>query len=355
MEIEVVKDTITYNGDFEGSTKIEVEEGMGLIMLSDVIPTLEDWSKGYIVTSSDGYEWDEWEGMSQEEILENLQYIMDDMGCLALGDGMIFVIPTDNFDLMGMITIPKAGIYTMYEGGFVAITSIHIKEYEGFNSVTEINTPIDLKYLPKSHQYGQDTFVYTHYQKELTWDGSTVGLEFVEYNGEKWYKVFSDPIAIGNISSIGYMAWGGTNNNGYYTAQFEHIYNGSFSFANNYIMSIVYDCTINNIRFSQGLYFKLDSNGECCRLIRSPKGFYSGTIVTSKPIDEAYIPDSVATQAQLDMLTEYVFRNSNNSGGSGIDTDTVQTMINKSLNNSDTTTMQTMINNAIFGAMEERY
>lgn len=338
-ETKVVKDTVIFDGSFEGKTYVEVMDGQGLLKLSDVVPTAEELAHGFIMTTFEGDVLDYSQEGTYEELLANIQEMQNEYNGMIMFEGF-YVFPTDNFDFMGMVIVPEAGLYTvgMPEMNISYLTSLQIINFERFTGEIAVDTPIELKYLPKSHWFGQDSLIYTRINK-IEFPSNTDNLHCVEYDGCMWYQVSEEYIRESYLRS-GYIAYGNVPNSDMLVNEYQCNYadgQGSYLIcAGGYIMSLYNNITLDNATFNEGTYFKVDASGNKVTRIEGLTGLYSANVITPMPINKAYLPYDIATTEQIDKLAIYVF---GKSGGSGTDTGVVQTMIN----------------NAIYGAMEASY
>jgi hypothetical protein len=137
-ETTVKGDTLTWDGNTEGKTTLEVSEiSCVFVKISDAIPALSDCKNGMVVQTADGAE----TTYSAEEI----DGLYNEIGVVGNQLGT-YVIPSDGFVLMEAFTLPESGVWVVYVENAPYVTSITIPGYNGFETTTI--QPIDAKYLP---------------------------------------------------------------------------------------------------------------------------------------------------------------------------------------------------------------
>lgn len=132
------------------------------------------------------------------ELQEGIQY--KDDGYINIGLSLI-VVPHNDYTISeeaGDITYPYAGIYYMKIGDAPVPTkvSLIIPGYTGFPTTK----PMDVKYLPESHQFGD----FPTGGDTLTWDGNTDGLESVDLTeslGFVYYKISDSTLTMNDFTN----------------------------------------------------------------------------------------------------------------------------------------------------------
>ena len=134
-----------------------------------------------------------------EDILDNPVYSSTDkLKAWSTGRDRVFgfIVLEDNYNYMGAITFPKKGMYISLDGVLNATISA-----EGYEFKEGSIKPLDTKYLPKSHQFGETTTT----SDTLTWDGDTEG----RYNVSGMFYKVSDAMPtladLLNGGTISYM------------------------------------------------------------------------------------------------------------------------------------------------------
>ena len=139
-------DTLTWNGNIAGLDNVE---GV-YYKVSDIVPTIEDFVNGGVITVSDG----------RSMNVVNKDVRQDGTNILIAPGGNMPVAVIATSDANGFST----GLYLMSMEGMY-VSSFTINGYNGFE--TKVVKPIDNKYLEPFETVGGDT---------LTWDGNTEGL-----------------------------------------------------------------------------------------------------------------------------------------------------------------------------------
>ena len=190
-EKTVMGDTLTWDGNTEGRTKVFVDEYQDFVYVSDNIPTIEDLQNAVTMVSKCGDRTETWK-LEPDWIVDHDDYIDVDGTFITKMDNVTVSVFEGNRE----VTLPKAGIYFWWvHGDGEWLESLTINGYNGFPR-TEI-TPLPNKYLDIVETVGNgDT---------LTWDGSTDGLLVIRDTDDRTYAKVSDilpndPSVIKNIS-----------------------------------------------------------------------------------------------------------------------------------------------------------
>ena len=133
----VYGDTLTWDGNMEGKTTVEValDDGMlYLVKVSDVVPTIDDLSNGVTATVS---------GMGSMEI--PAEETMTGDGYINAGNAM-FVVSTPNTTVEEIgLTFAETGTYFMSQDGMY-ISELTINGYTGLEATETVKIPA--KYMP---------------------------------------------------------------------------------------------------------------------------------------------------------------------------------------------------------------
>lgn len=181
-EKTVMGDTLTWDGDISGKPVVSLDRGDGVIMtfckLSEAVPTIEDLSNGISATVA---------GMGTNEITPEM---------ITTGNGYIFanmlVIISEPNSVVGEVgaTFAETGTYLMQQSlgeQTMYVTALTINNYTGFER-TEVK-PLDIKYLPESHQFGETTVTTeTALFEEFKCDGQVSGW-YSEHNFPDDFKL----------------------------------------------------------------------------------------------------------------------------------------------------------------------
>lgn len=142
--VEVYGDTLTWDGNTEGLTCVDVWVG-GLYLISDCVPTQAECSGNVWV------EYDKSGEIMEGHIARLGEDFLED-GFLADQNYGIFIVPNDNYtsSVLG-VTFPKKGTYfssLASDGESLRTISFTIEGYTDFKTVTTIVRKLDEKYLP---------------------------------------------------------------------------------------------------------------------------------------------------------------------------------------------------------------
>lgn len=164
---EVGGDTLTWDGNTDG----HVTFVDSYVHVSDAVPTMDDFSNGFVWRNADG----------ETEITADS--ISDNGGMLMCE--YVMVVPYDNFALEGApIAFEKKGIYLVIEFGEQSIT---IPDYNGFETTTI--KPLDQKFLPESviTKEKLDAQIY-----EMLDAGEFLTIKSSTENSTKWFMLTVD-------------------------------------------------------------------------------------------------------------------------------------------------------------------
>lgn len=299
----VVGDTLTWDGNTEGL----VSDDIGMFYkVSDIVLTDEQIKLGFMATSTGqtspaiGTGWDS--GVAAGYITEDV----------VVAEVISFV-RKPNVSIKG-ITFPETGIYFMamqQEEGGIYVKSFTIPGYTGFKTTTTTLKPIDTKYLPEHLQFGEEKAF-----EPIVWDGNTEGLEsyadavpYVYYNIGDYVALFDPRNAVHSITVKTVMHDGteteqtvvvpndgtgfneGTNpGHGYSIGDSMLIFSdGEFALSNTQIVP-------------KGIWLAYIQNGNVCTIFVSAVNPAS----TVKPLDEKYIPDTIARVSDIPTVEDFI-------------------------------------------------
>ncbi len=269
-------DTLTWDGNTEGLLA-PPELGSVYFKFSDAVPSLEEVKKGAVITTSDG----------KTTNFDESQLI--DLGH-AYGYEGVLIFPTAD------LTVP--GVY-LFNTGSVYVTSLTIPGYTGFETTTTVVKPIETKYLPEHLQFGEEKAF-----EPIVWDGNTEGLETF-YDGS--YVKIASYVSITDPSQV----------ENFILKLFDE--NGNVAREDNYAGSQCVEVMEHGWAVAGGEY-ALASDGQLSMNgIDVPEGVWganfpalglgsSETITilpstTVKPLNEKYIPDSIARVSDIPAST----------------------------------------------------
>lgn len=288
---KVCGDTLTWDGNTEGLVTLTSTEILGcFVKISDAVPTISDCENGMFVKTADGAE----KAYTADEMNE----IYNTIGVVGSQLG-VYVIPIAGFVLLDTFTFPEAGVWVAYMDNMPYPTTITIPGYTGFVSEQTVVTPIPTEYLPEHLQFGEvageggDTF---------TWDGSTEGLEFEDFDGYILYRVSEAIVTADDIKNGMTVTFRG-NALEYSQDDFqEQIADMGYLNSDEGFYFIPGD----NFSIEEGVTFHkagiyhtgYPANfGATTITIPGYTGFGGGTTIV--PLDEKYIPDTIARVSDI--------------------------------------------------------
>lgn len=142
-------DTLYWDGNTGGLVSVEIPGADGglMVKISDATPTVADMPNGVTEVFSNGTQ--------TTRTQEMIQSAVEQMGVVS-GEGF-WVFPEDNYSFMGMMIIPKAGLYVSRMEGAPYHTSLTIPGYTGF----PVTKKMEEKYLPGAViLYEDGTYLY---------------------------------------------------------------------------------------------------------------------------------------------------------------------------------------------------
>lgn len=171
-ETTVMGDTLTWDGD---TSKVETIDPTGsgqllLCLISDTVPTSSDFANGAKIVFGSGTKLE----LTADEILPIGNGVLAESEfnfVIVSNDNTTVTVPYAGITLT--VTFPKKGVYFGMAVGSGYTRSLTITGYTGFKT-TKIKA-LDVKYLPKAHQFGDVPIGDT-----LTWDGSTEGRPIID-------------------------------------------------------------------------------------------------------------------------------------------------------------------------------
>lgn len=188
---------ITWDGDTNGRTTFEPEEGLTLCKVSDILPTVDQLKAGIVIDSAD-YQFD----------MLQLEFVEDSIGCVVLSGDMaiIFVAYNANF-------APEMGLYFAKLGDEGYIKSVSCEAT--FNKLKKI----DPKFLPDGLPSATEglvpvvekktlDFTNTNYQNASALPQLVPGeIYVVDWNGTLYECVANERATSGGDQYIGIGNW----------------------------------------------------------------------------------------------------------------------------------------------------
>lgn len=156
MVVEQASDTLTWDGNTDGRTMVDLGDGAYMVHVSNSVPTLADFANGGSCTQN-------YPGGSANVPFSS-DTAMDVGSGSILASTMFFcVVPEDNTDLEGFV-FPNKGVYLLCspsEG--VCFTSITINGYAGF-----VADRIDENFLPGTVILYADSQKYLYADSDIS-------------------------------------------------------------------------------------------------------------------------------------------------------------------------------------------
>ena len=191
--ITIKGETILFDGTTSGKEGVQFEGMQPLYRISDAVCTWEELSSGHIQMKNGEDVFNAVIGeVGGVEILADNVFMPDALP--------IYVVLEDNAVLSEVYIFPKKGIYAPEYLLAESVTgSITIPD----STTTAIKT-LDKKFLPPSHQFGEETI--TIKGDTLTWDGNTDGLVSVNF-GADVYRVSEVTPTMADLTGGAIVKW----------------------------------------------------------------------------------------------------------------------------------------------------
>lgn len=295
---EVGGDTLTWDGNTEGLV------GLGVLWkVSDIVPSVTDLANGGLIAGVLNGETTSYEFTGAEQFMEGMWGIRFHAYHTAI------VLVPENVTVSGApFSDVSAGMYFVNDGNSY-ITALTIPGYTGFKTTTTTVKTIDPKYLPEGsggvtswNDLTDKPFYEDKAFEPIVWDGNTEGKESLDVDGILCYKVSEEYISITSAKQVESIDYRGYKPNG-------EAAEGTVTLPDRNLNVTEHGWLIT------GYFLGSDGEYDTGMGVVLPKGVWFGDMsgmtgeiityakinpaTTVKTLDEKYLPDTVATKADI--------------------------------------------------------